>query len=702
MTTTLPLLLSCVGEPPHGPPRESEPRADTAAEGDSGLGDTAEEPLAPGRPCLMRVTPGVSAAPADGGSAIALHVRATDADGVPLPDGTLLRLHTTSGAIDPLPALVGGEALAVLHSATRPGRPWLSSPDCALLGQLEVTFTPLSAWSVQLHIHGSLSEGTGTMRGFSRYAHEDGLDLLWWTDHDVLYHTNPDLSLSGVDWEEGQLSGVITGTPALGPSEWVVKDLGGSAAASLAVDTFAASQGRYGLRAALDRNESGSPEAHRWRIRAKNLTSMRGTLGGLQLAFSVRRQVVSNAQLRVVVPLSSNGEGDTTERRIVFYDGSTDEESTADTLWVEMGASSGGWHEVVADISALADATWPDDERDLSAAFVDIEIGADPAGGGIWHLDDLQFSQRVVGEDLREAQRELLEDYASSSGIDTRSWVGAELSGFGVPHLNAFGSEAVLLDYDRPAGWGPADAVAEVQAAGGLVAYNHMFGVEMNSLSEELRAELVHEQIDYLRATDALGVDLLEVGYRHRGGLIDDFLEVWDALSMDGVYLTGIGTSDVHNDLSWERTSNNFVTWVSAVALEEQDMLWNLRRGAAWFGDPDKFPDGEVVVDVEVPAVGATQGQVVVGLQGPVEVTFAASELSNGWIVRAIADGGVVDQVPVSAGGRFATAVTVDPRGGRVVRFEVLDAAGGGVLYSNPIYFVDRADGVPGERLPRP
>ncbi len=696
------LLLACAGQPSGERREDSDLPGDTALEGDSEVAETAEVPVSTGPTCRLHITPSAAAAPADGRPAITVRVRATDLDGAALPDGTVVRLHASSGALEPLPPLQGGEASTRLHSATRPGRVWVGSPDCALAQQVELVFTPLAAWSAQLHIHGSLSEGTGTMRGFSRAADEDGLDLLWWTDHDLLYHNNPDLSLSTLDWEEGGLSGTIAGTAALGPSEWTVSDLGGLERAELVVNPFAAARGGYGLRASVTGEDLRSPDTRRWRIHAKNLSSAHGTLGGVQISFKVRRQMALGAQLRVVVPLSSNGGRAGAERRIVFHDGDTRERDTADTLWVAIGGGSGEWTEVVADISALADANWPDDERDLSAGLVDVELAANPGGRGAWDLDDFRFSQRVVGDDLRDAQRDLLDEYAAANGIDTRSWVGAELSGFGEPHLNAFGSDTLLFDYDRPAGWGPADAVAEVHASGGLVSYNHMFGVEMEAFTDAERAELVHDQVELLAANNRFGVDLLEVGYRHRGGLIGDFLEVWDALSIRGLYTTGIGTSDVHNDTSWATTANNFVTWVAAAELDEAELLWNLRRGAAWFGDPRKFREGEVSVSVLVPAAGASQGQVVVGMQGPAQVTFAASELELGWTVRAIVDGEELERTPVLASGPFVGDVTIDPRGGKVVRFEVLDGQEDGILYSNPVYFSDTDEGVPAERLPRP
>lgn len=702
----LPLLLLAGCPPESRPPAEetAAPWPDSAPSEESGIAET-DAPLADLvtlSECVVEVSPSAVEVPADGRGSVTLDVVALDGRGRPLPDGSRIELVASSGWVEPAPALANGRTTTVLHSATHEGTAWLSAPGCLLRRPVSVHFTPLLSWSAQLHVHGSVSEGSGTMRGFSGDAHEDGLDLLWWTDHDLLYYQNPDLGMSRIDWESGELSGMILGTPALGPASWSVLDQGGTSRATLAVREFAAAQGRYGLLASANGETAPGTQSHVWRVHANNLTSHRPTLGGVQLSFAVRGLEADGAQLRLVVSLSDGTRDGDGNRRIVFYDGQTNEVDAYDTLWVPMDVVPGKWKTVSTDISALADAQWPEFAGDLSAELLGIEIGVQPGGRGSWNLDDVRIRQRTSGEALRRAQAALLERIAVEDGISTRSWVGTEVSGFREPHLNAFGSDAALFDYEGPADWGPADAVAEVQAAGGVVAYNHMFGVDMEGYSDEVRAELVAEQITWLGDNAIFGADLLEVGYRRRGGLIEDFLTVWDALSVFGHYVTGIGTSDVHNVESWDAGTNNFVTWVAAGALDESELLWGLRRGAAWFGDPSWFPDGEVKVSVDVMERGAQQGEVVVGSLAPVTVRFRASHLNAGWVVQAIDDGEAVATATAVADGPFEWAVPVDPRGGSVLRFEVKLADGDGILFSNPVYFVEDSNGVPAERLPRP
>ena len=42
---------------------------------------------------------------------------------------------------------------------------------------------PNDAWLVDLHVHGSLSEGFGSMGNHAQQAAASGFDGIWWTDH---------------------------------------------------------------------------------------------------------------------------------------------------------------------------------------------------------------------------------------------------------------------------------------------------------------------------------------------------------------------------------------------------------------------------------------------------------------------------------------------------------------------------------------
>ncbi|MFN0152674.1 MAG: hypothetical protein ACKVU1_18380, partial [bacterium] len=63
-------------------------------------------------------------------------------------------------------------------------------------------------YAVQMHLHGSLSEGQGSMRGHVEAARAlGGVDVLWWSDHDwrIALHTYQ----RAFDFESGALDTTI-------------------------------------------------------------------------------------------------------------------------------------------------------------------------------------------------------------------------------------------------------------------------------------------------------------------------------------------------------------------------------------------------------------------------------------------------------------------------------------------------------------
>jgi hypothetical protein len=58
-----------------------------------------------------------------------------------------------------------------------------------------------------------------------------------------------------------------------------------------------------------------------------------------------------------------------------------------------------------------------------------------------------------------------------------------------------------------------------------------------------------------------LGADLLEVGYTKRQGVdLAHHVALWDVLSRNAVFLTGVGASDDHFGVNWLGIDNNWFT----------------------------------------------------------------------------------------------------------------------------------------------
>ncbi|HMB67798.1 MAG TPA: FlgD immunoglobulin-like domain containing protein, partial [bacterium] len=204
--------------------------------------------------------------------------------------------------------------------------------------------------------------------------------------------------------------------------------------------------------------------------------------------------------------------------------------------------------------------------------------------------------------------------------------------------------------------------------------------------------------------TGLYGCDLLEVGYRWRHGIqLAGHLDLWDTLTGNGLFVTGIGTSDTHGTTPFYGWSpwiasatyeNNFVTWFWAPTLSRPDVLEALDAGRAYFGDPyywqgdldlatlDGFPMGRVVV-TDQPSHDV---RVLVNSVTPTtEIRFLQMEIRDepGYHQVNV----LRDELLPTTGGAFLDTVTVDTTLPSFVRIEVTDS-GEEWAYSNPVHFL--------------
>src|SRR5262249_43344870 len=145
--------------------------------------------------------------------------------------------------------------------------------------------------------------------------------------------------------------------------------------------------------------------------------------------------------------------------------------------------------------------------------------------------------------------------------------------------------------------------------------YNHMFGAARESgvtRSKPPREPETRESIlAELWESRVFGADILEVGYRQRGGRpLEDHLWVWDELGRRGLFLVGTGVSDSHGgtEQRWRTAPNNFLSWIYARSPEKADLIEGMRAARVFFGDIVLF-DGSVDL---VSGRGHRMGRIVV------------------------------------------------------------------------------------------
>jgi hypothetical protein len=137
------------------------------------------------------------------------------------------------------------------------------------------------------------------------------------------------------------------------------------------------------------------------------------------------------------------------------------------------------------------------------------------------------------------------------------------------------------------------------------------------------------------------GADVVEVGYTGgRAGMTQsDYIAVWDVLSRNLVFATGVGVTDDHEGRDWKNQKWRHVTGVWAPSTELASLQAALRSGRAWFSDLAAFNG---TIDV----VG--EGFVPMGSVGLVDTDRSTLEvyltgLPSGWSIGVIS--GVADEV---------------------------------------------------------
>jgi hypothetical protein len=583
---------------------------------------------------------------------------------------------------------------------------------------------PERPWSVQLHVHGPWSEGPGSLDSHGREAVGLGVDVLWWSDHD--FRITSYRHVTGFGFE--------------GPAEPLDRNESWSALTrgearrrkrvrplaprcipeSEAGFVADAAEGEQSLR--LSARAPGPEFAgclHS--VTADRALATRPLASQVALEIDVFAESLGpDARAVVELELSQHAlPGVQGYAPLVLrYELAPQAAGPAGSGAVRalpLAIATGRWVRLRLPVSRDAERVFPEiaaGDNSLHQIRVGVESrrGATAAA----RFDGLRIEQEVAGPAAFDVQREVIERVAlERPGLVQLQ--GVELS-YELRHLNVFGAEPLRLDYDalvRESGllagdpprvdrarfrnWATRRAVEIAHARGDLVSYNHAFGVTWaGAKPRRSRGELVR----FLAAERIFGADLLEVGYRDRGGHdLADHLGVWDDLAGLGLRPVGIGTSDSHGG-TWRDDPNRFVSWIFAASPERAALVEGLRRGRVFFGDPARF-DGSLDLST---ASGAVMGQIVVTDRNADEVRIDATGLVPGDLVEVVVSGAPAAR-HVAEGERLHVVHPLALAQGEdaFVRAELRDAGGGPRAFSNPIHFVRpaRAEGLPPARVLR-
>ena len=614
----------------------------------------------------------------------------------------------------------------IFYWRVRISDPWLW---VLLAGWLSMTGCgpePERPYGVQLHLHGSMSEGPASMRAHAEAASRlDGaVDVLWWTDHDwrIAAHTYVERFDFDAGLEEIELAPAPLRTPQFdgreplpswhgqkneirdAPTEsletvhksWRLNVRPGRLARDRLVEITKkkARHGTGSLHLAI-RGTRQTREQVEYLFQASRRRQIASLASGVVVRLSALPvQIDGNARLVIRVGLSQanpergvrldyvlsstglEGRNEVASNKIAR---SADGTLQVEIVTIPLEAEKGVWNDWQLQLTRDAELYGVGGEDN---ALVNLSIGLEASNGGRaeLYLDSLVIEREQVGEQLLAAARTIAD---TLSGEELTHHVGQEISY--AAHINAYGEDIPLVDFDsHPHGMTPQEAVAHIHRYEGLASLNHFFGVDFTMTSHRIPTSRASFKADLERliANKAYGVDLIEVGYRSRGYGLDAFLELWDGLANAGIRLVGIGVSDSHDAaIGWSRGPNNFISWIYARSPSEEDLLEGLRAGRVYFGDPTQF-DGHLDIDIDG---GGRMGETVALSPGLHRVTFRAEGLTPGQAIRLVRDGQVIKthQAKTSS---FSHPQTIDVQGPGFVRFEILNGEER-VAVSNPLYF---------------
>ncbi|GAA3293110.1 hypothetical protein Dvina_43655 [Dactylosporangium vinaceum] len=557
-------------------------------------------------------------------------------------DPTLTRraLLSTAGA-----ALTAG----VLPPSTAPTEDW-------------GTAGPAQPVSMAMHIHGPFSEGLASFSAHLEQARKNGVDVIWWTDHDfriaafghrqAVHFDGAAEPEAGFAWKWAEAT---EGKPTATVAEFVASP----------------HSPQDGTGKALRLRAKGKSRDILWYRGQSGNNTMNACIADTELTLDVLPETLpKDGSLLFELQLSNHpGKGVLRLRYQIGPFASATHTAAGAVGTVQLPVKPAQWQEftfvLLDDIAKL----WPDIAAGDNA-LTGLRIGVQNAG---FVVDRLTFHRkRRAGQAGEQLRAEVIAAAAARHGAGLTHYRALEVSL--VRHLNWFGGDLQFPPFPSP----PvrdnspdltASMVKYLRSHGGLVCWNHPMDVAK-------RDELVRLMLE----RDFLGVDLVEIGRKP----YDDLMWVLDVAARNALFFTAVGSSDDHDAKDWAKEPEHDITYVWATSKSQPDLLAALTKGAAWFTDLARYRGS---LDLRIGGV-SHMGAVLMS-KTAVKVDAIATGLPSGAKAEVIV--GVADEAAAvpSKKATKSSSVTVSP--GHYVRVQVKLAGGEVVGVSNPLWVLEKA-----------
>jgi len=597
------------------------------------------------------------------------------------------------------------------------------------------TYRPLTGYrdyAMAMHIHSSFSEGKGSMQAQLAEASANAVDVVWWTEHDWRMNAHGYRSVVHFDslTQESEAGRPWLWQPQTTGSPAAIA--GGIVSSPVSANDPSASGALHVLCAA---GSATLPSSYRYYANASQArVNQRANITGQTLTVDVFPQTVGpDAWLEVLVSLSQRpalsgrpaGQYQLSYRLGTNPSARRRDSSTPLLGIVDMPVLAGAYQTVTLDLTADVAALWPDLAAPGDNVLYDLWLGATArcASTAEGFFDHLVFSRsQAAGQGALAVQAGLVTAYAPL--FPHLAQIAAQEASYFDQHMNVYGGRLGLQNYDAyPNVWSNSANLpfatylsGLVHASGGMSSLNHPFGPGASPVKPGTDQTILrHTLLAKLLATNVCDVDIIELGYRQRGGAtLETHLALGDCLWRNGFLLTATGVSDDHTAgvKQWLKNPNRFITSAWADSAGEADLIKALRAGRIYSGEIgsgaktiDSMVDGLVPMgsvsvrpdlttrDLKVQAAGLPVGSYVEVVQGPVDYPGTVDLEPRSCVIATL------PAAAFALGG--AVSVSVDTSASTFVRTAVVNASGRRVSFGNPTWLMHEQPrkAVPVERI---
>ncbi len=408
------------------------------------------------------------------------------------------------------------------------------------------------AHCVAMHVHGSFSEGDGSMEWHTDKASQVGVDAIWWSEHDwrsIQWHYTTKYNFETAVYEPQFIRWSEPDDASPGDFRWwMLSGIPQALYATAMVDSLSLEGQKSFLLYANDAWNSSQFRTVYWHQEGSVKQSKYSLASRVKVHFAVfpEKLAADSSKFVLEAGLSLHPEGSHVLRYVL---GSMDEEGPYST---SLPFVPGTWNEYTIDVCADAIEKFTSGgadslrAEDNSLFQLRVMLGARQGYKARVFLDDFRYIRDTTQTEATVlAKQEQLADYYEAQTPSVRQITGTEISRFRAqPHLNAFTPTPMMIDYGTHI-WSDSMyyAVEQVHEAGGAISLNHMYGSgiygNLNETAEQKALRILAMKNSLIRCR-AYGADLLEVGYRWRGGIVlNDHLDTWDALTANAIFMTG-------------------------------------------------------------------------------------------------------------------------------------------------------------------